>query len=245
MTETATRGLTRRLIELGTVHATVAAVEWATPRMRRIVLRGPQLRVLRSEPGQHVRVHIDGSGGVPTRRTYSVWEHEGDRIELLVLDHGDGPGSRWAREIEQDGDVVLSRPQGRFVLQPPAPAAPYCVFVGEETGAVALGAMLRALPESVPVHGVVETDEPDGRLPLPRAEELTWVCRYGAPAAGSPLQVEALRGLTLPDGPGVAYVAGEAKVCQAVRRHLIAERGWPRRAVVTKPFWTPGRTGMD
>jgi NADPH-dependent ferric siderophore reductase len=243
MSETAVRGLTRRLIELGTVHATVETTEWVTPRMRRIVLRGPQLRVLRSEPGQQVRVHVDGSGGIPARRTYSVWRHEADRIELLVLDHGDGPGSRWAREIEQDGEVVLSRPQGGFVLQ--QPDAPYCVFVGEETGSVALGAMLRALPESVPVHGVIEIGEPADRVPLPRADELTWTCRHGAPAAGSPLPVEALRGLALPDRPGVAYVAGEAKVCQAVRRHFVAERGWPRRAVVTKPFWTPGRTGMD
>jgi len=28
-------------------------------------------------------------------------------------------------------------------------------------------------------------------------------------------------------------------------RHLVAERGWPRRAVVVKPFWAPGRRGLD
>ena len=243
MSDPAARGLARRLIELGTVHATVEAAEWVTPTIRRILLRGPQLRVLRAEPGQHVRVHMGGPGGIPARRTYSVWDHEGDGIELRVLNHGDGPGSRWARDVEQDCEVVLSRPQGGFVLQPPG--APYAVFVGEETASVAFAAMLRALPQALPAYGVIETDEPEGRLPLPRADELTWVCRHGAAAAGSKLPVEALRGLSLPDRPGVAYVAGEARVCQAVRRHLVAERGWPRRAVLVKPFWTPGRTGMD
>ena len=57
--------------------------------------------------------------------------------------------------------------------------------------------------------------------------------------------VEALRELALPDEPGVAYVAGEARVCQAVRRHLIKERAWPRTAVIVKPFWTPGKRGLD
>ena len=57
--------------------------------------------------------------------------------------------------------------------------------------------------------------------------------------------VEALRELALPDEPGVAYVAGEARVCQAVRRHLIEERAWPRAAVIVKPFRTPGKRGLD
>jgi NADPH-dependent ferric siderophore reductase len=43
----------------------------------------------------------------------------------------------------------------------------------------------------------------------------------------------------------VAYLAGEARTIQAVRRHLVEDRGWDRRAVVTHPFWTPGRRGLD
>jgi NADPH-dependent ferric siderophore reductase len=42
--------------------------------------------------------------------------------------------------------------------------------------------------------------------------------------------VVALRALHLPAEPGVAYVASEAHDCQSARRHLIAERGWPRTA---------------
>nr|WP_268244740.1 SIP domain-containing protein [Microbispora rosea] len=57
--------------------------------------------------------------------------------------------------------------------------------------------------------------------------------------------VEMVRSLDLPHTPGVAYLAGEARECQAVRAHLVRERGWPRKAVVVKPFWTPGRRGLD
>ena len=54
-----------------------------------------------------------------------------------------------------------------------------------------------------------------------------------------------LRAAVLPEQPGVAYVAGEARTCQSVRAQLTRERGWPRRAVVVKPFWAPGRRGME
>jgi NADPH-dependent ferric siderophore reductase len=95
---------------------------------------------------------------------------------------------------------------------------------------VAFGAMLRALPADAPVHCVIEAAD---RLPLPR--EVTWTDDLLA----------TLRGLDLPDRPGVAYLAGEARACQAARRHLVQDRGWPRRSAIVKPFWTPGKRGMD
>jgi hypothetical protein len=96
-----------------------------------------------------------------------------------------------------------------------------------------------------PVHGVIEVARPEDRLPLPRTDDLTWCHRGDAPAANSATLVEAVRGLDLPSEPGFAYVAGEARTVQAVRAHLVRERGWPRRSVLVKPFWTPGKRGME
>jgi NADPH-dependent ferric siderophore reductase len=90
--------------------------------------------------------------------------------------------------------------------------------------------MTRGLPASARVFGVIEAED---RLPLPRA--LTWTDNL----------LDGLRDLDLPAEPGVAYLAGEARACQAARRHLVRDRGWPRKATVVKPFWTPGKHGMD
>lgn len=98
--------------------------------------------------------------------------------------------------------------------------------------------MLRALPPSAIVHGVILADGPGDRLPLAHAHRLRWTYRPDD-------LVDALRSLALPDAPGTAYLAGEARACQEMRGHLVRERGWPRRAVVVKPFWTPGRRGLD
>jgi NADPH-dependent ferric siderophore reductase len=118
--------------------------------------------------------------------------------------------------------------------------SPYHLFVGEETASVAFGPMLRALGDA-PAYGVIEVGTPADRLPL----DLTWCYRDGRPAASSASLVDAVRALKLPGEPGTAYVAGEARTAQAVRAHLVRERHWPRRAVLIKPFWTPGKKGME
>ncbi|MDN3351560.1 siderophore-interacting protein [Actinomadura sp. DC4] len=218
------------LIDRLFVRGTVTAIDMVTPRMRRIVLDAPGLEWT---PGQHVRVAADG---VMTRRTYSVWDYDGTSLELYVLDHGEGPGARWARSVRPGQEVVFGKPEGNLVTRPSA----YHLFAGEETAAVAFGPMLRALGE-VPVYGVVEADTPGDRLPV----DLTWRFREGTSAASSDSLVQAVRDLDLPDEPGTAYVAGEARTVQAVRAHLVRDRGWPRRSVVTKPFWTPGKKGME
>ncbi|HEX3784841.1 MAG TPA: siderophore-interacting protein [Pseudonocardiaceae bacterium] len=229
---------------MASLHGTVTAVELITPRMRRIRITATELRGLAWKPGQQVRVHAAAdpaeSSGKGPRRTYSISSYQDDSIELCVLDHGvAGPGTAWSRRIGVGQPVTFGKPEGKFVLQ----QAPYHLFAGEETASVAFGPMLRALPANAPAYGVVEVDTAEDRISLP--ESITWRFREGASAASSQTLVEAVAKLTLPDEPGIAYLAGEARTIQLVRRHLVGDRNWPRRNVLTKPFWTPGKTGMD
>jgi NADPH-dependent ferric siderophore reductase len=212
------------------LRGTVDAVEDLTRRMRRIRITGEALRGMDWVPGQHVRVRV----GTVTLRTYSIWDYDDHgRVDLCVLDHpAGGPGTRWARQVRAGQPVTFTRPEGRLVLRD---GAPYHLFVGDETASVAFGAMLRVLPAPAPAHVVLEA--PEDRLPLTRSDEITWT--------GAGALVDTLRALDLPAEPGVAYLAGEARACQAARRHLVHDRGWPRKATVVKPFWAPGKRGMD
>ncbi|GAA4728660.1 siderophore-interacting protein [Phytohabitans rumicis] len=222
----------RNLMDHFLVRATVAEVAAVTPRMRRVRVVGDALRGLDWTPGQHVRVRVEDL----RLRSYSVWDYtDGEHLDLCVLDHpAGGPGARWARRIGAGDPVAFTRPQGRLTLRDDAP---YHLFVGDETASVAFGPMLCALPADARAYGVIETERPDDRLPLARVDGFEWIGRDGL--------VAALRALDLPAEPGVAYVAGEARACQAVRRHLRTERGWPREAVTVKAFWAPGKRGLD
>jgi NADPH-dependent ferric siderophore reductase len=238
--------LAHRLLDQFFVTGTVERVEPIARRMRRIAIAAPALRSSAYVPGQQVRVCVAGTTsrlgplGV-TLRTYSVWEHSGDGLELCVLDHGDGPGSAWARTLVVGDPVRFSAPKGGFTLRP----AKRHVFVGEETASVAFGAMLRALPPDAGIQGVVEADGPEDDLPLPRAERLLRLHRNGAAAYSSQPLADAVAALDLNADQAVAYVAGEARTCQDVHRRLVETHGFDRRSVVVKPFWTPGKRGME
>jgi NADPH-dependent ferric siderophore reductase len=235
-----------RVIGLFTTTGTVTRIEPIARNMRLVRVESDEIARLAWTPGQHVRVHVgdrrDRRSWLRPRdalRAYSVWNHDGG-LELCVFDHDTGgPGARWVRALRTGQRVTFGRPEGSFTLRD----APYHVFAGEETAAVAFGAMLRALPPGAPAYGVIEVDGPGDRLPLARG--LHWEYRGGRSAAASETLVEAVHRLELPPGPGVAYLAGEARTIQMLRRHLVAERGWPRQAIRTKPFWAPGRLGLD
>jgi NADPH-dependent ferric siderophore reductase len=228
-----TTGALRRIADLFLLTGAVTEVEDLTPRMRRIRVSGTALRELAWLPGQHVRVRV-GELALRTAfrdalRSYSVWDYDpAGHLDLCVFDHpGAGPGARWSRRVRPGEPVALTRPAGRLVARTDAR---HHVFVGDETASVAFGAVLRALPDSAGVSGAI-TAAPADRLPLARADELSWL------AAGDALPA-------LPAEPGAAYLAGAAHACQAARRHLVA-LGWPRGAIVVKPFWAPGKRGLD
>nr|WSY52367.1 siderophore-interacting protein [Streptomyces sp. NBC_00886] len=222
------------VLDLLMLRGTVTEAGPVTARMRRLRVEGDALAGLDVRPGQQVRVLV--TSGL-TRRTYSVWRYDpSGAVELCVLDHaGAGPGARWGHDVEVGAQVRLGKPEGSFTLRPDAA---HHVFVGEETASVAFGAMLAALPEGARVSGCRETEMGEDRLPLTHSDRLDWLTRGGT---SLPAAVQHLA----PEPGGIAYVAGEARTVQRVRQVLVRELGWDRRSVLTKPFWAPGKRGLE
>ncbi|WP_354596000.1 siderophore-interacting protein [Streptomyces sp. JL1001] len=220
-------------------RATATLAESAGDRWRRIRLEGSG--PLDWQPGHHIRIQVNPLSLRSPRdllRTYTVWDYTDNALELRVFDHGEGPGARWARELTPGTDVMFKAPEGRFTTRQDAPGH---LFIGEETASVAFGAMARSL--RAPCQALIAVGDVADQLPI--AGDVQWIQHGTAPAHDPKTLVQAVA--SLPDiRPGtVAYLAGEAQTCQAVKRHLLHERGWPRRDIVVKPFWTPGKRGMD
>ncbi|AJZ82045.2 siderophore-interacting protein [Streptomyces sp. AgN23] len=249
------KNMKSRLVDRLLLPVHVDTVEQLGPRLRRVILTGSALAGLTWHPGQHVRLQVAPAPPaldwiVGTLRTYSIWDFDDQAMELIVFDHGEGPGAGWARTARPGDELMLLKPQGNLAVQS---EARYHLFAGDETAQVSYGPMLRALPDDAQVFARVEVDSPAERIDLtpkqrPAARpgwNVDWTYRQGRSAASSRSLVEAVRSLPLPDEPGIAYLAGEARTIQLIRRHLVEERNWPRRHVRTKPFWTPGRKGLD
>lgn len=218
--------------------------------MHEIELVGPEVPRLRCRPGAHLVVRVPAADGF-ARRVYSLWRHDPREsaltIRVAVHDRG-GPGSAWARVAAPDDRVTVEQPRSKITLDE---AAAFHLFVGEETAAVPLLAMRAALHRShragaaPPAFGVFEAAGPGDEVPgVAGVPPLPWVHRGTAPATASRVLLRAVQELDLPTGAGAAYVAGESDTCRLVQRHLIEQRGWPRRAVHIQPQWTVGRPGF-
>jgi NADPH-dependent ferric siderophore reductase len=179
------------------------------------------------------------------RRVYSIWSLEPvrSRLTLRVAVHaGDAPGCVWARTAREGDRITLEEPRSKITIDA---AARFHLFVGDETGAVPLLAMRAALDRVAPAYGVFEApdeaSEVPGKVDVPG---IKWVHRGQKPAVASRVLLQALRDMTLPSGHGVAYVAGESATTRLLQRHLVEQRGWPRRAVLAQPQWAPDRPGF-
>ncbi|GAA4614911.1 siderophore-interacting protein [Actinoallomurus liliacearum] len=183
-------------------------------------------------------------------RSYTVREQRRDPDELDVdfALHGDGgPACRWAARATPGDPVVVLGPvepdNGGVDFRPP-PNADWILLTGDETALPAVAGILAWLPASARVRVWIEVphaaDVQD--LPTEAQAEVTWLVRENAPAGAT---LEAVRAATLPAGTPYAWIAGEAAGVRALRRHLVAERGFDRRAVMFTGYWRRGATEED
>jgi NADPH-dependent ferric siderophore reductase len=222
--------------------------------MRSVTIVGKELRGRPWTPGQHIRVAFRDLSD-PTNllspyllnsmRDYSLADYDPENgiYQLVVMAHdGDGPGAKWMRSVQPGDAVVVGPPEGKFAI---APDARQVLLVGEETSFAAFSAMLGALPAGCDAQVVVEAESTADHLDLPDTATVIRVQRDGRPASPSFALEDAVRALPLPEQGVEVYLAGEARTIQRVRRHLINDLGYSRRAIHTKPFRAPGKRGLD
>ena len=104
-------------------------------------------------PGQHLILHAPASpNGATIKRAYSLaaWEQRPAMYELAIKREPLGAKSQWLwRAIHEGGTVLVSKPQGHFVLQEGNGAV---VLIGGGVGITPLRAMLhQALAAARPV----------------------------------------------------------------------------------------------
>jgi NADPH-dependent ferric siderophore reductase len=191
-------------------------------------------------------ISLQTSGGELVRRRYSIrrFDAGAGTLEINALATGNGPGASWARRA-QPGDVLAEvvAPRGKITVDS---SARWHLFAGDETAVPAMLRMTEALPPSVPVWQVfeVESELEEVTVSARLRSSVHWLHRRGRPVGRPSLLLPALAESPLPDGPGHAYLAGEAKVVLAMRDLLVA-RGIPRAWISAKAYWRADAANLD
>ncbi|HEY4021031.1 MAG TPA: siderophore-interacting protein [Pseudonocardiaceae bacterium] len=242
----------------------VLRTEAVTPRMIRVRVGGPQLADFPPITGEaHVVLYFYEPGVElpdpltltsartnfarvrPAMRSYTLRRvdpvaHELD-LDFVVHDET-GPAAAWARRTGPGDTLIVVGPSPGYQPDPDVGAH---LFVGDETALPAIEVMLGQLPASARAIVLVEVADAAEEQELVSAATLDvhWLHRDGAPAGREQSLVEGLTGLELPGTDIAVWAAGEKAAIQAVRTHLLSDRGLDRRQVRASSYWRIGHQG--
>jgi NADPH-dependent ferric siderophore reductase len=221
----------------------------ALPDERRNPIRTYTARAVRRDAREvDVDIALHGDGGPAAR--WAGAARPGDAIAVV------GPDARYPGD---HGGVEFRPAAGTGAL----------LIAGDETAAPAICAILSQLPPHARGQVLVEVPHRADALPVvaPAGVRVTWLARAGG-AHGSVLEpavreaaITLLAGSVhegpelgepddevlweVPDEPApagaYAWLAGEAGVITALRRHLVRDLGWERRSVAFMGYWKIGR----
>lgn len=241
-------------------RVTVRSLENLTPRMRRIVLGGPELdgldidepaasvRLLLPPPGEEGLVMPEWTGNqfeLPSGerapiRTFTPRHLDTGALELTldIVVHDGGAASDWAAAAAPGDEVAVSGPGRGYEIDP---ATSELLLGGDETAIPAIGQLLESLPHEVAVPVHIEVADPSARLELPAhpGADVRW---HDLPAGAEPGEALIAAVTAVDQMPPVAWVAGEAASVQKIRKHLFDERGMTRSAATVRGYWKKGRS---
>jgi len=245
-------GVRRVMYPIGVATVPLVAREELTPRMLRLVLRGPALAGFHSyQADDHIKIVFpdqDGTKRVPVRndqlmldwphplpltRDYTVRHYADNTLTLDVVRHDGGIASAWATSVEVGAEVTIAGPPGAKTFRY---THDHYVLAVDATGLPAAARFLADAPASSTAHLVVEADEEaEHGYPLPDRDgvEVVRLVRDGTRSA----LADTVRGLSVPPDTFL-FAAGEADDIKPLR-------SWPREQASITGYWKRGVAGLE
>ncbi|HEY3688328.1 MAG TPA: SIP domain-containing protein [Streptosporangiaceae bacterium] len=179
----------------------------------------------------------------PWMRSYTLRaaDAEAGTVTVDFVLHPDaGPATRWAMAAAPGDTLGMFGPSPDFARPVPlrgsVAAADWVLLAGDETALPAIGTLLEALPSGARGLAFVEVADAAAEQPpaAPSGVDVRWVRAAGGPGAALVAAVEAAE---FPGGAVFAWLAGEAGMVRALRRHLVGVRGVAKRSIDFSGYW--------
>lgn len=167
---------------------------------------------------------------------------EDDEVDIEFAVHADSPMSSWVRRAEP-GDPAGIFDVGTMYRLPEH--AEGQLLVGDETALPAILSILDGTPPSLPTEVYVEVAAKADIRPsveAPAGTCIHWFSRDDEDLRPGTLALDAIRRASLPPGRLYTWAAGESRLATSVRRHLVTDRGVPKRDISFFGYWRLGRS---
>jgi NADPH-dependent ferric siderophore reductase len=218
----------------------VVAVEQPTPGFVRVSLQGDDLKGFPSQSfDDHIKVLLTDENGEPVRRDYTprAFDPVAGTMVLEFALHDGGTCCEWARNLKVGETVALGGPKGSMIIPMDFD---WHWLIGDPTSLPAINRRLEELPTAMPVTVVVQVnDDADQRAFDTAARvEVIWVRTHAE-------LLSAVRSLTLPQGRGFVWAAGEGVAMTELRRIVLDEKQQPSEDARISAYWKQGHRGYS
>ncbi len=229
----------KALIRMLMKQAHVVEAETVAEGFRSITLESPEFKGLHWMPGQKVQVAM-GSAFVARTFTPIEWDAKAGRTRILGYAHGSGPGSAWVSDCKPGDRCDVFGPRASLDVSRVGGTR---VMFGDETS-IGLAYALSHLSPGIrwecllEVNSAIHVREVLVRLGLDRAKLFE--------RTGNDSHLEDIeRRMPNLDAVGATFIlTGKAPSIQRLHRTMKAS-GVPSSRLMVKPYWAPGKTGLD
>jgi NADPH-dependent ferric siderophore reductase len=224
----------------------VVGVSDPTPSMRTISFACTAPASLAYEPGNDLMLAFPIGSNATIRRRYSIRRVDpvARTVDLQFVRHGDGPAARWAEAAEAGQRLTGVGPRGKVTIDP---VAPWHLFVADDAFIPAASSMIESLPPWTAAFVYFEVGDAPDELPIVAEASVAgpgFLYRHDTPPGTSTALIDALATFRPPPGAGRAYIGGEHKVTNELRKVLL-KLGMAPEQIAAKPYWRVGRANAE
>lgn len=238
---------------------TVKQITELSPAMRRITFTGDNLAgFLSASFDDHVKLmmpeaqaekpnipvvgpkglEFDESKPKPVMRDYTPRRYDpvSNELDIDFVLHHEGPATEWATHAEVGHFLGIAGPRGSFVIPM---FFDWHLLIGDETAMPAIGRRLEELPKEAKAIVLIKTMTEDAKIKLSGQcqFEVQWVTGADSAGTGTGILEAAVRNITLPEGEGYVWAAGEYNDIKAVRQCLVNEKGIDKSRIRAASYW--------
>lgn len=197
-------------------------------------------------PGQHLRLLLlpNHPGKLRDRvRTYSIWDYqqneEDHTIDIAICTHSDGPGSKWAKRANIGEPILISNPLGKFTLDRHQKKH---LFIGDLSALTHFYCFVHHSTPQQRIQGIFYGEDENEFFPN-FDHSNTFIFHKVTPGTEASL-LQYCRNLKI-DPDTTIYIGGEGNMCIALYQLFVKELNFTRKRLKVKPFWMPGKTGLE